>query len=153
MVFKDLDFEKATDGRFCEDDKGVVPVHENVIRHYANVELFYAGDSKEEDCVGWITIMEMADGSLRPKLKEEKLNLEERKKIARGIKAGLDYLGSVGIGHYDQKLENFLLRGEIAKVCDFGLVLEWTGRRSYTQLGYVRRGSKYRNNTAFCKLF
>ena len=150
-----LDFGKATDKpeEDMTDDKRVVPVHENVVRNLANIEIFDSGDSKEEDCLGWITIMEKAHGNLRKQLKEEKLDLDERKKIANGIVAGLDYLAKVGIFHFDEKLENFLLLGGVAKVCDFGLVREWSGRRSYRQMGYTRWGSKYREWGALCKLF
>ena len=130
----------------------MVPWHKNVIRNYTNIEIYDAGDSKKEDCVGWITIMEKADGTLREKLKEDRLNLDERKKIATGIRNGLAYLEKVGITHLDRKLENFLLFGDEAKVCDFGLVRDESGRRSYRQLGYARRGSKYRNIEAICKL-
>jgi len=48
---------------------------------------------------------------------------------------------------------NFLLFGEVAKICDFGVVTERSGRKSYTNLGYARRGSKYRNAGALCKFF
>ncbi|CBY42953.1 unnamed protein product, partial [Oikopleura dioica] len=63
-----------------------------------------------------------------------------------GLENGFDYLRKVGIFHYDKKLENFLLLGGVAKICDFGLVWELCGRRSYRQMGYCRRGSKFRNN-------
>ncbi|CBY15600.1 unnamed protein product, partial [Oikopleura dioica] len=35
------------------DDKAVVPIHENVVKNYANVELFQNDDENEEDCLGW----------------------------------------------------------------------------------------------------
>ena len=143
------DFEKAEDRN--EDDKAVVPIHENVVKNYANVELYQIGDDNEEDCLGWITILEKCDRNVRNELKNENLDLEERKKIAEGLENGFDYLDKVGIYHYDKKLENFLLLGGVAKICDFGLVTEWFGRRSYRQMGYCRRGSKYRNKYALCK--
>ncbi|CBY19293.1 unnamed protein product [Oikopleura dioica] len=127
-----------------EDDKSVVPIHENIVKNYANVELFKIDDENEEDCLGWITILEKCDTNLRNELKNENLDLEERKKIAIGLKNGFDYLEEVGIYHFDRKLENFLLLGGVAKICDFGLVWELCGRRSYRQMGYCRRGSKYR---------
>ena len=95
--------------------------------------------------------MEKCDGNVRTELKNENLDLEERKKIAIGLKNGFDYLEKVGIWHFDKKLENFLLLGGIAKICDFGLVFDWYGRKSYRQMGYCRRGSKYRNKYALCK--
>jgi hypothetical protein len=147
-----LDFESAVmaDGRWQRSD-GVVPIHENVIQNYANIELFDSGDENEEDCLGWITIMEKCERNLRTELKRENLNLNERKKIATGIKAGLDYLRKIGIEHKDQKLENFLLIGDVVKICDFGLVQERSGRNGFRKLGYTRRGSKYENDYALCK--
>ena len=128
-----------------------MPIHENIVQNYANVELFQIDDENEEDCLGWITILEKCDGNVRTELKNENLNLEQRKKIAIGLKNGFDYLKKVGIEHYDRKLENFLLLGGVAKICDFGLVYESTGRKSYRQMGYCRRGSKYRDVRALCK--
>ena len=129
----------------------VVPVHENIIRNFANIEIFDSGDKEEEDCLGWISIMEKCDGNLREKLKNGNPTLDERKKIATGIKSGLNYLDEVGIDHFDKKLANFLLIKDVAKVCDFGLVVEESERKSYRQLGYTRRGSKYRREDSLCK--
>ncbi|CBY31699.1 unnamed protein product [Oikopleura dioica] len=138
------DFEKAEN----RADKAVVPIHENVVKNFANVELFQIGDDNEEDCLGWITILEKCDGNLRTELKNESLNLEERKKIAIELKAGFDYLRIVGIWHCDQKLDNFLMLGGVTKICDFGLIEETTRRRSYRQMGYCRNGTKFRNTWA-----
>jgi len=128
-----------------------VPIHENIVQNYANIELFQIDDNNEEDCLGWITILEKCDGNVRSGLKNENLNLEERKKIAIGLKNGFNYLEKVGTWHYDRKLENFLLLGGVAKICDFGLVYELSGRKSYRQMGNCRRGSKYRISRALCK--
>ena len=95
--------------------------------------------------------MEKCDKNVRNELKNENCDLEERKKIAIGLKNGFEYLMEVGIEHFDKKLENFLLLGGVVKICDFGLVSEWTGRRSYRQMGYCRRGSKFRYEWALCK--
>mgnify|MGYP003331116397 CR=1 FL=1 len=62
-----------------------------------------------------------------------------------------EYLNNIGIMHRDRKLENFLLIGNVVKICDFGLVKETSGRKSYRKLGYTRRGSKYREEEALCK--
>jgi len=128
-----------------------VPIHENVIRHYVNVELYDSGDVNKEDCLGWITIMEKCEGNLRDKLKRDKLDLEERKKIARGIQSGIKYLEKVGIKHKDRKLANYLLIGDVVRICDFGLVTEYSGRKSYRNLGYTRKGKKHRKEFALCK--
>ncbi|CBY41172.1 unnamed protein product, partial [Oikopleura dioica] len=140
------DFGTATNNK--QDDALVVPVHENIIRNFANIEIYDSGDEKEEDCLGWISIMEKCDGNLREKLKNGNPTLKERKKVAIGIKSGLKYLEKIGIEHFDKKLANFLLIGDVAKVCDFGLIKEWSERKSYRKLGYTRRGSKYREEDA-----
>jgi len=127
-----------------------VPIHKNIVKNYANIEIFQIDDENEEDCLCWITILQKCETNLRNKLKNENLDLEERKNIAKGLKNGIDYLREVGIRHLDRKLENFLLLGGVVKICDFGLVRELTGRRSYRQMGYCRRGSKYRNRYALC---
>ena len=116
-----------------------------------NVELFHKKDKNQEDCLGWITIMEKAGEDLRTILKEEKIGIEDRKKIADGIANGLVYLAEIGITHFDQKMENILLLNGIPKIIDFGLVYEKTGRSGYRKMGYTRRGSKFRENTALCK--
>ena len=135
------------------DDERAIPVHDNVIKNYANVELYSTIDDK--DCIGWVTIMELCDCNLRERLKEgkeeRKLTLEERKRIAIGVREGEEYLGKIGLFHYDQKPENILLKDGIPKWIDFGIVEESTQRKSYRQMGYVRSGSKFTNWRYLCK--
>ena len=128
-----------------------MPIHKNVIRNYVNVEIFYEEDSEKEDCVGWITIMEKAGEDLRTVLKEERIDIRERKNIAEGIWDGFVYLMKVGIAHLDRKLENHLLLNGVPKIIDFGIIREDTGRSGYRQMGYARTGSKFRWNNALCK--
>ena len=128
-----------------------MPRHENVIKNFVNVELFHKKDKEQEDCLGWITIMEKADEDLRAVLKEEKIGIEERKKIENGIYNGWSYLRDIGIEHCDLKMENVLLVDGIPKIIDFGLVHEQTGRSGYREMGYTRRGSKFRIGRALCK--
>jgi len=130
-----------------------VPIHNNLIRHYGNVELYDVEDENEKDCLGWITIMEKCEGDLWTKLKRDNPELQERKKIARGIQSGLKYLDEIGIHHLDAKLSNFLLIGDVVKICDYGLIVERSGRKSYRKLGYARRGSKYRIDEALRKFW
>ena len=73
-----------------------MPKHENVIKNFVNIEVFHKSDKNDEDCVGWITIMEKAGRDLRTILKEEKIGIEERKKIAEGIRNGFYYLANIG---------------------------------------------------------
>ena len=122
-----------------------------MIKNFVNVELFHKIDKNQEDCLGWITIMEKAGEDLRSILKKEKIGIGERKKIANGIANGYFYLGKIGIVHYDQKLENVLLMNGIPKIIDFGLVVEASGKSGYREMGYTRRGSKFRDQRALCK--
>jgi hypothetical protein len=62
--------------------ENLIPKHENVIKNFVNIELFHKEDSKKQDCLGWITIMEKGGEDLRKTLKKEKIGIEERKKIA-----------------------------------------------------------------------
>ena len=96
--------------------------------------------------------MEKAGKSLRTLLKHEKIGIQERKKIAEGVSNGFVYLKKIGINHFDRKLENILILNEIPKIIDFGLVYEETGRSGYREMGYTRRGSKFRRYSALCKL-
>ena len=95
--------------------------------------------------------MEKADEDLRTVLKEEKIGLEKRKKIAEGILDGFLFLKEIGIVHCDRKLENILLVNGIPKIIDFGLITEQTGRIGYREMGYARKGSKFRSHFALCK--
>jgi len=95
--------------------------------------------------------MEKAEEDLRTILKEEKIGIEKRKKIAEGILDGFDYLQKIGIYHYDKKLENVLLMNGIPKIIDFGLIYERTGKSGYREMGYARKGSKFRIFFALCK--
>ena len=95
--------------------------------------------------------MEKCDTDLRSMLKEEKLGLEERKKIAIGIRRGIDYLAKLGIQHHDLKPENILIMDGIPKIIDFGVVMDASGRESYRQMGYTRRGSKFNYFYCLCK--
>ena len=143
-----VDFEKAVD---VGGNENQIPKHENIIMNFVNVELFHKEDLKKEDCIGWITIMEKAGEDLRTILKEEKIEIEERKKIAEGIWNGYEYLRQIGIWHFDLKLENVLLVDGVPKIIDFGLVDERTGRSGYRKMGYARNGSKFRDPQALCK--
>ena len=64
---------------------------------------------------------------------------------------GFIYFFKIGIYHFDQKLENVLLVDGIPKIIDFGLIYEETGRSGYREMGYARKGSKFRTNVALCK--
>ena len=92
--------------------------------------------------------MERAGEDLRSVLKEGELDLEQRRKIGKGIVDGTKYLLKIGLIHCDFKLENILLMNGTPKIIDYGLVYDATRREGYRQMGYTRRGSKYRNNNA-----
>ena len=81
---------------FFLENADEMPLHKNVVFHYANVEFFLARDINQEDCIGWMTLMFNNDQTLRPLLESNELDLEKRKEIARGIMVGLHFLGSKG---------------------------------------------------------
>jgi serine/threonine protein kinase len=134
----------STQKSFNLGNQNQMPKHENVIKNFVNIELFHKKDANQEDCLGWITIMEKAGEDLRTILKKEKIGIEERKKIAKGIWSGIEYLRDIGIEHLDRKMENILIMDGIPKIIDFGLVEERTGRSGYRQMGYARRGRKFK---------
>ena len=84
---------------------------------------------------------------------EDKLNIEQRREIGKGILDGMKYLLRIGLWHCDFKLENILLLNGKPLIVDFGLVYDITRRTGYRQSGYIRRGSKYRDNNALCRWF
>jgi len=136
-------FRKATKDDNWED---TIPIHPNVIKNIANVELFYTHDEDYEDCLGWITLMEKGDEqNLHRLLRKKKLTIEQRRLLAIELRKGLQYLFEIGLEHNDQKLENIVLFGETPKWIDFGVMQDHTGNESFRRMGYVRRGSKFRH--------
>ena len=111
------------------------------------MEIFLKEDEEKEDVLGWITVMEKCESDLRTRLKNENLDLEERKKVALGIMGGLDYLRvKAGIRHLDAMPENVLLKDGVPKWTDFGIIQveRAKGEKSYREMAYLRRVSKYR---------
>ena len=128
----------------------IIPYHQNVIKHYANIGIYYEEDAEFTDCLGWITIMEKCDSNLRELLKKELLNIEERREIAVGIMNGYKYLKDIGINHHDLKPENVLLSEGVCKIIDFGTVdcvnskyYGWSGREFFQLMGYARIGNQF----------
>ena len=143
-------FRKATKENFSENS---IPIHPNVIRNIANVELFYTHDEDYEDCLGWITLMEKGEHNLHRLLRNEIPTIEQRRSLAIDLRRGLQYLFDIGLEHNDQKLENIVLFGENPKWIDFGVMHDHTGNESFRRMGYVRRGSKFRHFQALGKYF
>ena len=138
------EFKKAKEKVDSEDS---IPMHRNVLKNLANIEIFHNWDHAFQDCLGWITIMEAGNQNLRYLLRNERLTITERGRIAVELRNGLSYLFNIGLEHNDQKLENVVLFGpkKIPKWIDFGVMHDHTGRESYRRMGYVRRGSKFRH--------
>ena len=84
-------------------------------------------------------------------LKNNDLNLKERKDIAIGVNEGFKYMRKIGIEHHDKKLENILLKNGEPKWIDFGIIEESTGRNSYREMGYARRGTRYTYYQYLCE--
>jgi len=139
------------DGSNNDNDKSI-PVCDFIVKNYANIEIFHTSDCYKIDCLGWITIMEKCGEHLRSKLKSEKLNLAERIQIALNVKHGIEYLNDIGIEHCDLKLENVLVRKNEVKIIDFGLTKENSGKKGFREMGYVRKGSKFRKIGSLRKL-
>ena len=141
------DYEKSMPYEIDDEDSECVPKHENVIRNFCNIEIFHKDDSEGKDCLGWITIMEKGETSLFKYLETENRTIEERKRILKGILEGWSYLHSIGIAHYDMKLENIVMVDDVPKIIDFGLCWD-TGTKKinehFRKMGYIRRGSKFR---------
>jgi hypothetical protein len=142
------EFRKATKEDFSEDS---IPIHPNVIKNIANVELFYTHDEDYEDCLGWITLMEKGEHNLHFLLRNEIPTIAQRRLLAIELRKGLQYLFDIGLEHNDQKLENIVHFGETPKWIDFGVMHDHTGYESYRRMGYVRRGSKFRHFQALGK--
>ena len=97
--------------------------------------------------------MKLCDTDLRKFLKSKNGSptFDARKNIAIGVKRGYDFLRSRGIMHCDMKPENVLIKDGNPLLTDFGLINEESGRASYRQMGYARRGSKFRYSRNLCK--
>ena len=73
-----------------------------MIKHLANVEIFVKEDRR--DCLGWITVMELADTDLWQILEKNLVSWSERKRLLLELYDGYKYLEQVGIHHYDLKV-------------------------------------------------
>ena len=88
--------------------------------------------------------MEKCGPNLRDKLKSENLRLDKRRQIALEVTNGIQYLKKIGIEHCDLKLENVLVQRKQVKIIDFGLTKENRGNIAFREMGYVRKGSKFK---------
>ena len=113
-----LDFETAMNG------DGQLPRHESIIQHHFNVELFHSDDLGNMDTIGWITVMDYGDYTLRDILRAGNLSLKARKDIYGKIVSGYEYLGSVGLTYNDLKPENIIIFPNTLKIIDYGLATD-----------------------------
>lgn len=75
----------------------------------------------EEYMVPNTIILEHCDSNLISFLNEHELDFKGIKKIIRMALLGVYEIHSKGIIHRDLKLGNILLKGDVVKICDFGL--------------------------------
>ena len=68
------------------------------------MEIFVAGDQR--DCLGWITVMELADTDLWKILEKNLVSWIERKRLLLELYDGYKYLEQIGIHHYDLKVNH-----------------------------------------------
>ena len=66
-----------------------MPVHENIVQNYANVEIFQIDDENEEDCLGWITILEKCETNVRNELKKKTWIWKKERKSRKDSKMDL----------------------------------------------------------------
>ena len=98
--------------------------------------------------------MEYCVSNLRKFLKsEEKITIEERKRMAIEVREAYQHLKTVGIVHYDLKPENVLIaKNGVTRLADFGLCQVDERKESYEKMGYAMRGSKFRISQYLCKI-
>ena len=82
-------FRKVTSEYFSED---TIPIHPNVIKNIANVELFYTHDEDYEDCLGLITLMEKGGENLHRLLRYEIPTIAQRRSLAIELRTGVGNL-------------------------------------------------------------
>lgn len=95
-----------------------LPAHPNILRTLAE---FVHKDS-------WFLVMEFCgDGDLWTVLQSSpnnRLPEPSARGVFRQIAAGVRFLHSHGLAHRDLSLENVLVKGGVAKLCDFGLACD-----------------------------
>ena len=65
--------------------------------------------------------MELCESSIYDLIRNKKLDLEKKHELVMGAASGVQQLHSVPVIHMDIKPENFLLKGNVVKLTDFGL--------------------------------
>ena len=60
------------------------------------------------DCLGWITVMELADTDLWKTLEQNQISWSDRKILLSQLYDAFKYLESIGIHHYDLKVNERL---------------------------------------------
>ncbi len=102
--------------------------------NHSNICTIYEIDDTED---GWPFIaMEFIEGnSLKDKIKDERLKIQEVVEIALQIASGLQAAHEYGIIHRDMKCDNVMIAEKgVAKIMDFGLA-KLSGRTQVTQEG------------------
>jgi eukaryotic-like serine/threonine-protein kinase len=122
--------------RFRREAKAAATLaHENVTRVY----------DYGEDAAGPFMALEwLPGGTLEDRLGREPLPLEETRRVAQGVAAGLAHLHARGLVHRDLKPANVLFDEEDRpKVADFGLARGEAGSGTLTEAGTVLGTAAY----------
>jgi serine/threonine protein kinase len=115
----DLTSDKEAKGRFIQEAKAAAALN------HPHICTIYEID--EADNQTFISMEYIKGQSLKDKLKEGPLSIDEAKDIALQVAAGLDKAHKKGIVHRDIKPANIMINDEgQAKITDFGLAkLSW----------------------------
>jgi serine/threonine protein kinase len=113
---------KLCQGAVVDDIQAELHIYKMLASHYLFSRCFGGGSIPGAGGMSWLAL-EMADGSLRKRLKAAKASEEDRHAIAMQVGTGLGFLHERQVCHLDVKSENITWCDEQRKacLCDFGM--------------------------------